>query len=417
MTIKSKDIYKPRRRWWWTTLRIVFTVLAILLLLCITLFFWLRRYAVPQEDGSVVLQFSRPASVTASPDDISPGVQAMTTDDPEPTSTVQPAQNLESLRAIYVPAADVTAEKLPTYVDRLEEYNADSLVLCMKPESGQLSWLSSAQTAISYDTNGSFDIAETLNGLKEEDIYLVAELSCCVDDLMAARNSPVALQTEDGTVYTDSTGSWLDPANPYVLTYMEELIADLVQLGFDEILFNHVAYPYTETALTTAQGSVSDPVEAVTALAAGLQDCVDALQEDNEDLDAVGKDTTSETDSPADVDNATSEPDSTTTSEPEDLMDSPDLSDIDDSETQGSPLRISARVSDATVHNGAWKTTGQSLDDFAQYFDRLYCVTDAGAYMGDLGTFSAVFGAKSTPNRFVPMTDFVPEDNSFCILD
>lgn len=63
----------------------------------------------------------------------------------------------------------------------------NALVLEVKPSSGQLVWATSVQLAADYGTAGTTDLGVLANTLKEQNIYLVAQLSCCTDDLLAQR--------------------------------------------------------------------------------------------------------------------------------------------------------------------------------------------------------------------------------------
>ena len=56
-------------------------------------------------------------------------------------------EGLEPLRAIFVPAASVNSVSVQSYVNLMGSYNANALVLEVKPTSGQLTWASSSETA------------------------------------------------------------------------------------------------------------------------------------------------------------------------------------------------------------------------------------------------------------------------------
>ena len=72
--------------------------------------------------------------------------------------------------------------------------------------------------------------------IRDRDIYLVAQLSCCTDALMATRCPTAALTTQSGVPYSDSDGTWLDPYNSMTADYLVQLCTELADMGFDELL-------------------------------------------------------------------------------------------------------------------------------------------------------------------------------------
>lgn len=120
-------------------------------------------------------------------------------------------EEMGELRAIFVPAANVTTEGITPYVNKLKSVGGNALVLEVKPTSGQLVWASSVQLAADYGTAGTTDLGVLANTLKEQGIYLVAQLSCCTDDLLAQRCPSTALTLPGGTPYSDEDGYWVGP--------------------------------------------------------------------------------------------------------------------------------------------------------------------------------------------------------------
>ena len=117
------------------------------------------------------------------------------------------------VRAIFVPAENVNSNKIIEYAARLVAGNA--LMLEMKPRSGQTLWESHTHMAEAYSLTMQNDITaampEMIQMLKEKDIYLVAEISCCIDELLPTRTTAYCIHTETGLNYTDGLGTWLDP--------------------------------------------------------------------------------------------------------------------------------------------------------------------------------------------------------------
>ena len=156
-------------------------------------------------------------------------------------------EHLQHLRAIYVPAEHLYEEKLTEYVGRLNLGKA--LVLEMKPRSGILMWNSNASEAVNYGLATPTVTTEAMPGLiqmmreQKPDIYLVAQISCCLDELYASRCTTVTLRNAYGANYLDTNGTWLDPYNQNLRDYVVEMVRELYDMGFDEVLLKDVSHP------------------------------------------------------------------------------------------------------------------------------------------------------------------------------
>ena len=154
-------------------------------------------------------------------------------------------ENVGPIRAIFVPAEEINKEKLEEYAARLNQGNA--LVLEMKPRSGRLMWTTNSSVAQNYslNTTNTVDVASLIAGLRElkPDIYLAAQISCCLDELFASFSTTVTLKNSYGADYRDDNGTWLDAFNINLRTYIVELCRELYAMGFDEVILADVAHP------------------------------------------------------------------------------------------------------------------------------------------------------------------------------
>ena len=162
-------------------------------------------------------------------------------------------RNVKPLRAVYIQASEITQERLENAAASLVDGNA--LMLEMKPRSGQLVWRSNAALAVSYglytDTDFSNSLPTLIPSLKTtengKEIYMVAQISCFIDELLATRSTQYALRTETGFNYTDENGTWLDPYNAEVRNYIIALARELFDMGFDEVVLADVMHPVGAT--------------------------------------------------------------------------------------------------------------------------------------------------------------------------
>ena len=152
---------------------------------------------------------------------------------------------VEPMRAIFVPYTDLNHDKLQEYVSRLNQGNA--LLLEMKPRSGQLMWESQAEMAVNYGISVATDttaaVRDFLAEMEEKDIYLAAQISCCIDNLLPTRTSAYTIKNEVGMNYQDEKGLWLDAYNEAVRKYAAQMAQELFDMGFDEVVLADVAHP------------------------------------------------------------------------------------------------------------------------------------------------------------------------------
>ena len=255
---RNKDFYQGRRqrRNYWL---IPFILLLGLITLLVVLFYGLQKYAVISDKG-VRVSFTDTAVGGTGEGDADAGQLSFDTVIPEIVfqapdySRVQAVagKNVRPVRAVYISAGEVTIERLQNAAANLVDGNA--LMIEMKPRNGQLLWNSKAPVAVSYgsalDNEFSAQLATLIPALKEREdgkrVWLVAQISCFIDELLANRSNQYALRSAAGFNFTDENGSWLDPYNPELRNYIIDLVRELYDLGFDEVALADVMHPVVE---------------------------------------------------------------------------------------------------------------------------------------------------------------------------
>ena len=249
---RVQEFYKGRRKRR-NYAMIPFIVLLLLFSLAMVLFYGMQKYAVITDDGvSVELPILKDPNATTVD---SQGreiknferVQAeIVFDEPDYTNVkADPEPNAPPVRAIFIPAENISHDKLLEYAARLVSGNA--LLLEMKPRSGEMLWESHSQMAMAYSlsmpTERTAQMPELIQMLKDEDIYLVAQISCCIDETLPSRTTAYCVQTETGLIYRDEKGTWLDAYNLDMRTWIAEMVEELYALGFDEVVLADLAHP------------------------------------------------------------------------------------------------------------------------------------------------------------------------------
>jgi len=359
MEWNSRDVYRPkkkRRNWAILPVAVILVLVGGLLLLFSS---W-QKYLVYGQDGlRVELPWMAETDETGQkvPDTYRPTVHAEVVLEGYDFSGIQTdaGQGVTTLKAMYVPSGEISETGIASYQSRLEVNNANALVLQLKPESGRLAYQSGVYMATAYDLNGTFDLTAQVAALKEENIYLVAELSCSLDELLAQRYAAVTLKNADGSVYQDDAGAWLDLYNTDVRQYVVDLCLELADMGFDEVLLSNVSHPnaenlvYTET-MTTAP----DKLSAVSSFSYYLEQAV------------------------------------------------------------GDWIKLSLRGASDALRNGVG-SNGQDMSVLYQIYDRVYCASDASVFSEDLSK-ALGYMTEEHRDRFVPVAYTALSDDSWMVL-
>ena len=362
------EVYRGRRKRL-NVLGVVFGALAALILLTVVLFFGLQKYIVFEHDG---VRVARPGAAAGEDgplpnDETAPEQVNAVLEITDPDYSAVPAaagEGLADMAAVFVPAQDVSMSGVGRYMSVMSSYGANALVLEVKPVSGQLVWASSSPTAAAYSLNGSLDLEAMVAALRQQDedgeLYLVAQLSCCIDGLLAERCPSAALRFATGAAYADSEGAWLDPYSATVSAYLSELCSELAEMGFDELLLKSLSLPITEEAIgfSVELSSTPTPEAAVCGLAVELTNALEAYD-----------------------------------------------------------IPVSAILDTTSLRSGLADKSGQNLELFGKVFDRLCSATDSAWLSGvDRDSIDQYLTLGSLETRYVPIMNYVPEGFTSCII-
>lgn len=370
---KVQEFYKGRRKRR-NYAFIPFIVLLAIISVTLVLFYGMQQYAVISKDGVAVelpiLSDGSRVTVDSSGRKIVnfESVNAEIVFDPPDYSSVKSVAGtrVPELRAIFVPAENINAEKLQEYAARLKRGNA--LVLEMKPRSGEMLWesksLLSANYALAPVTDRTTAMPELIANLKKQEIYLVAQISCCIDERLAASSSLYCIHTEIGMNYRDDVGTWIDAYNLDVRQWIAEMVQELYDLGFDEVVLADMAHPILDAENPPAllyTRDISTPRSTVNAVCGLALDIADRLQ-DRTKLLSIYTDT-----------------------------------------------KLSLVKAD--------ESTGQDVPLFLKVYDRVFIRTDRFAYPYHVDDIEGRYEIGDPHDRLVPVVEnYIPDDNSSWIL-
>lgn len=125
-----------------------------------------------------------------------------------------------------------------------EQGGADGIVVNMKNDWGALGWqsqqplASSLQSGISPQT-----VNDSLMAWNQGELYTVARFSCFRDEALGSQME-YTLRTSSNYRWRDQDDfHWSAPSNLTVQDYLVNLMVELAQLGFDEIVLDSWGYP------------------------------------------------------------------------------------------------------------------------------------------------------------------------------
>lgn len=363
--------YKGRRKRR-NYLFIPFVILLAIISLGMVTFYGLQKYAVINKD-SVSIELPILADKNAVFDSQGHEIKSF---DPVNVSVVleEPdysgieavaGEKVKPMRAIFVPYTDLNHDKLQEYVGRLNQGNA--LLLEMKPRSGQLMWESQAEMAVNYGISVPSEttaaVRDFLAEMEEKDIYLAAQISCCIDNLLPTRTSAYTIKNEVGMNYQDEKGLWLDAYNEAVRKYAAQMAQELFDMGFDEVVLADVAHPtLTEPVTLLYTNEISSQRDTSLAVCGFAVSVARQLQDRENGALSIYCDTR-----PGLV--------------------KPDL------------------------------TTGQDARLFMKLYDRVYLKTDKSAYPYNVEDIQSNVTIGSVYDRLMPVVEnYIPSDNSSWVL-
>lgn len=363
--------YKGRRKRR-NYLFIPFVILLAIISLVMVTFYGLQKYAVINKDSvSIVLP------ILADEDAVfdSQGHEIKTYDpvnvsvvleEPDYSGIAAVAgAEVEAMRAIFVPYTDLNHDKLQEYVGRLNQGNA--LLLEMKPRSGQLMWESQAEMAVNYGISVPSDttaaVKEFLAEMEEKDVYLAAQISCCIDNLLPTRTTAYTIKNEVGMNYQDEKGLWLDAYNEAVRKYAAQMAQELFDMGFDEVVLADVAHPTLAEEMTLLYTNEISSQRNTALAVCGFAVSVARQLQDRE----------------------------------------------------SGALSIYCDTRPGLVKQDL--TTGQDARLFMKLYDRVYLRTDKSAYSYNVEDIQSNVSIGSVYDRLMPVVEnYIPSDNSSWVL-
>lgn len=161
---------------------------------------------------------------------------------------------------IYLTADVAGSRRAMPLADSLVAAGGNTVVFDVKDRAGDLSYISSAPLARQTQVDSLAPIRRPralIQQLHRRDLHVVGRLTCFYNERLAAARPDLAPQLPDGTVWASG---WLDPSQSEVQRYLRDVVAEMVEMGVDEVQLDYVRFP-TETRADSALFAYADTLE------------------------------------------------------------------------------------------------------------------------------------------------------------
>lgn len=237
-----------------TIKRVALAALAVLLIVAVLLtvwFVWLKRYVIYTQDGAK-LDFSLGA--------FAPGQVAVEPEQKETVSiyynegdnAVDTSTELTQMTGYYI-EAEALKEDITAVMAQVQQLSAGTPVMVdVKTIYGSFYYSSNVcdQRVSAVDTQQMDALIAQLNS---KDVYAIARLPALRDYYYGLHHVPDGLPLPGGYLWMDDDSCyWLDPTSEGTVTYLVQIVTELKNLGFDEVVFYDFRFPDTQSIVFEA---------------------------------------------------------------------------------------------------------------------------------------------------------------------
>lgn len=149
-------------------------------------------------------------------------------------------------RGLLMTGYTAGGSRFETLLDLIRRTELNAVVIDIKDESGELSWLPTSDWAnlVGAGRRKIRDPAALIQFLRREGIYVIGRIVTFQDPVLAEARPDLAVQDTAGGIWRTKKGiGWGDPFSEEVQRYNIELAIEALELGFQEIQYDYVRFP------------------------------------------------------------------------------------------------------------------------------------------------------------------------------
>lgn len=225
----------------------------ILSVLMAFLLIYMQRYIVYTSDGAHLdftrttldIPLSEESDTPAKPDHGLGEVEIIYMDEAEATEG-----KLKQINGVYI-TTDMLRNSPQLVLESLKELdNTTAVMIDVKDRIGNFYYNTEIAGVEKANTTA---LDELIAYLTRNGFPMIARIPAFVDSNFALEHHNLSLKIDGGALWVDETGNyWLDPENPTVLSYQEQICKELSSLGFQEVVFNDFYYPTSGSIVYTS---------------------------------------------------------------------------------------------------------------------------------------------------------------------
>lgn len=225
----------------------ILVIAVLIILVSFVWFLWVSRFLVYSRDQGAYFDFDRPVAFENGELAQEPATEETVSiyynDGQNALST---STELKQLVGYYI-SAEVLENNFSSIMPQLEALE-DGTAIMVDVKSAQGNFFYSSNVA--QYRNSDIDteaMDELLNYLKRRDLYLIARLPAFRDFNYGLNHVSDGLPTAGGWLWMDESNCyWLNPASSGTLEYLNAIVTELQNMGFDEVVFYDFCFPTTD---------------------------------------------------------------------------------------------------------------------------------------------------------------------------
>lgn len=233
-------------------------VLAVLVVVAVGLLVWGQQYIVFTDQGAQFLPpFLRNDSSSGDSSDNHFSMIVDTSGSQNQPDLSEPEPEPEPVLIAASVSLDAVADG--TALQQVMLAGGNAVLLEMKNAQGKLGWQTENTMAVQAGAVSQDNFDAQLEALGQGETPLIARFDCFQDHALAGSES-YAILSNSGYKWTDPDKiRWSSPTNPQVQDYLVNLMVELAQLGFDEIVLENWGYPDEGNLNWIRVGDAYDP--------------------------------------------------------------------------------------------------------------------------------------------------------------
>lgn len=226
------------------------TVLLALLLVGVLVWFcwviWLERYVVYSRDGAAInfnLAADPGPGTVAAPPSMEETVPIFYNEGDDAVST---SFELTQITGYYITEEDLTTDLAATQ-QLVATLPPDTAVMMdVKNIYGGFLYTSKLMDAIAANSVNTMAVDSLIKDLNDRGVYTIAKLPAFRDRNYGLNHVPSGLPLPQGYLWVDERNCyWLNPADSGTLNWLYQIVEELKDLGFNEVVFTDFCFPNT----------------------------------------------------------------------------------------------------------------------------------------------------------------------------